>query len=94
MSKYKTKPVIIEAELYKEDMEDGYACYELFGEFIGFFKKNGPLPRTKRIPAIRTNDGWCEVHKGDYIITTDDGERYPCKPEVFEISYEKIEGDI
>jgi len=28
---------------------------------------------------------------GDYIITGISGEQYPCKPDIFELTYELIE---
>ena len=29
--------------------------------------------------------------EGDYIITGVDGEQYPCKPDIFEKTYEPVE---
>jgi hypothetical protein len=40
---------------------------------------------------IDTLEGGHIVCPGDYIITGVDGERYPCKPSIFEKTYEKIE---
>jgi hypothetical protein len=91
MAKYRKKPVEIEAEIYKEGMEDGYACYDLSGKFVGYFDKNGALPKVNRIPAIKTLEGFHEISKDDYIITSVEGERYPCKPAIFEKTYEKVE---
>lgn len=31
-----------------------------------------------------------EVNEGDYIITGIKGEKYPCKPEIFEASYDLV----
>jgi len=46
---------------------------------------------------IMHNHGWIEtlegghnVCVGDWIITGIKGERYPCKPDIFERSYEKV----
>lgn len=33
------------------------------------------------------------VCPGDWIITGVKGERYPCKPDIFEATYEKVEGE-
>lgn len=30
------------------------------------------------------------IHKGSYIITGVKGERYPCKKDIFEMSYEEV----
>jgi hypothetical protein len=44
------------------------------------------------------NHGWIDtlegghiVCPGDYIITGIEGEHYPCKPHIFEATYEKVE---
>ena len=31
------------------------------------------------------------ITKGDYIITGVKNERYPCKPDIFEMTYEIVE---
>jgi hypothetical protein len=91
MGKYKKKPVVIEAELYQEGLEDGYVCYTLSGNFIGYYDKDKPLPKTNRKPAIKTLEGFHEITDGDYIITGIRGERYPCKADIFKETYEKVE---
>ena len=40
---------------------------------------------------IDTLDGGHIVCPGDWIITGVKGENYPCKPDIFEKTYEKIE---
>ena len=40
---------------------------------------------------IETKQGLVTVCPGDWLITTVDGETYPCKPDVFERNYEKAE---
>jgi len=42
-------------------------------------------------PAIKTLEGWHEVAAGDWIITGVKGEHYPCKPDIFEATYEVVE---
>lgn len=39
---------------------------------------------------IDTRDGGHTVCPGDWIITGVKGERYPCKPDIFEMTYETI----
>lgn len=43
------------------------------------------------IPVIETLEGDLKVSPGDYIITGVKGERYPCKPDIFEATYETEE---
>jgi hypothetical protein len=36
-------------------------------------------------------EGGHEVTPGDWIIKGVKGEHYPCKPDIFEMTYEKVE---
>jgi hypothetical protein len=40
---------------------------------------------------IPTLEGVMKADVGDYIITGVKGEKYPCKPDIFEATYEKVE---
>ena len=40
---------------------------------------------------IKTLEGAHIVTPGDYIITGVVGENYPCKPDIFEMTYERVE---
>lgn len=40
---------------------------------------------------IKTLEGGHIVCPGDWIITTVEGEHYPCKPDIFAKTYEKVE---
>ena len=39
---------------------------------------------------IETLEGTMKVNIGDYIITGVNGEQYPCKPDIFEKTYEPV----
>ena len=39
---------------------------------------------------IETLEGTMKADKGDWIIRGIKGELYPCKPDVFEMTYEKV----
>jgi len=43
---------------------------------------------------IDTLEGGHIVCPGDYIITGVQGEHYPCKPDIFEQTYEEVEEDV
>ncbi|MGV4321201.1 hypothetical protein [Bacillus mojavensis] len=93
MAKHRKKPVVVEAKLFEMGMEDGYACYPVFSDkLIGYFYKDGVMPKSVRKPAIKTLEGWYEVEVGKhYIVTGVKGERYPVEKEIFEETYEKVE---
>ena len=85
MAKYRKKPVVVEAKLYVKGMEDGFIdVMESIGEGIRGVRR---VPK----PYISTLEGKMIITPGDYIITGIQGERYPCKPDIFEQTYEKVE---
>lgn len=49
--------------------------------------------QTKEEKIIHTLEGDMKASVGDYIITGVNGERYPCKPDIFEKTYEKVKND-
>ena len=94
MTKYGKKPVVVDAEVYREGMEDGWLhVLEKFIEVdprqIAEQKEAG----IEMVPVILTIEGYHVVSPGDYIITGVKGERYPCKPDIFNATYELVEGD-
>lgn len=81
MTKYRKKPVIIEAIQYKDEMRINDNLPE--GIFI--------VPCTEGDKAvIHTLEGDMIVSDGDYIITGIKGEKYPCKPDIFEATYDLV----
>ena len=42
---------------------------------------------------IETLEGVMHASVGDYIITGVNGEKYPCKPDIFEKTYEEVKID-
>jgi hypothetical protein len=85
MAKYRKKPVVIDAELYHEGLEDGFQCEGC--PVCGGTDKNCEYMK----PYIQTLEGEMYISPNDYIITGVRGERYPCKKDIFEETYEKVE---
>ena len=79
MAKYKKKPVVIEAIRFIG------SNYEEIREFIG----QNTLCSDLSI-VISTLEGDMVAQKGDYIIKGVKGEFYPCKPDIFEETYEVV----
>ena len=40
--------------------------------------------------VVSTREGNMQVNPGDWIITGIKGELYPCKPDIFEATYESV----
>ena len=87
MAQYRKKPVVIEAVQW-----DGTNQGEI-AEFM-----STPI-RTKTSPeegnpsgkiTIETLEGDMTASVGDFIIKGIQGEFYPCKPDIFEKTYEEI----
>lgn len=88
MNKYRKKPVVIEAIKF----EHGLPLKELYSFFgvnddldkrFHYFNEDGTL-------SIKTLEGDHITSFGDYIIKGVKGEFYPCKPDIFEMTYEKV----
>lgn len=46
--------------------------------------------QTQEEVVIETLEGNMKANPGDWIITGVNGERYPCKPDIFEKTYESV----
>lgn len=73
----------------------------LEGKIVRYYRTPDLDGRTncKKCGVIMHLHGWVDtlegghiVCPGDFIITGIQGETYPCKPDVFEQTYEKVEG--
>ena len=90
--KYRKKPVIIEAIQWDDNTTEiknfcGSACtYEV--EDCAWQVGKGAA---HEILIIHTFEGDMIASRGDYIIKGINGEYYPCKPDIFEKIYEKVE---
>ena len=82
--KYRKKPVVIEAEQFTEENKDRAFnfitcnCYPEFNE------------TEKPAIKIETLEGIMTAVLGDWIIKGVKGEFYPCKPDIFEATYEPV----
>lgn len=47
--------------------------------------------KTDKVMYIDTLEGRMKAEKGDWIITGVNGEQYPCKPEIFDKTYDVLE---
>jgi hypothetical protein len=79
--KFRKKPVVIEAIQYEGTVQDVV-------DFVGLFNTEMNKEMTKLY--IKTLEGDMLVSHGDYVIKGVQGEFYPCKPDIFEATYEKV----
>lgn len=78
--KYRKKPVEIEAIQWKGNN---------LGELVGFVGAK-TIEMISKTPYIKTLEGKMMLSEGDYIIKGVVGEFYPCKPDIFEQTYERV----
>ena len=96
MAKYRKKPVVIEAIQWtrENDIElERWLCQE---ESVEIEIDNHPYKSGVYVSfidkiTIKTLEGEMKASKGDYIIKGVNGEFYPCKPDIFEKTYELVE---
>ena len=89
--KYRKKPVEIEAIQWKGDNQE-----EVFA-FLGYTGETDLAISTPHFfynPSnglwILTLEGQMRASKHDYIIKEVKGEYYPCKPDIFEMTYDEV----
>ena len=99
IKKYRKKPVVIEAMLYTikhyRDLKDwagDNVTMQLNSETAYQVIDNTAYPIIS--PIIHTLEGDMKVDNGDYVIKGVNGEFYPCKPDIFDKTYEEVENEI
>lgn len=91
MAKYRKKHVVIEAFEYCEDfMKIGTNCRGVLEWGISAYDDGDIYFNNKDECFIKTLEGDMKVNIGDYIIKGVNGELYPCKPDIFEKTYELV----
>ena len=85
MAKYRKKPLIVVAEPF---FQDEYNANSYLPQGTCDCREIGD---TKYPVHCHTLEGPIAVSHGDWIITGIRGEYYPCKPDIFEATYEPVE---
>lgn len=86
-TRYRKKPVVIEA------MQVAYDNRYLVAEWCGGHAQDAAASGTIYAPgllSIDTLEGTMWAAAGDYVIRGVQGEFYPCKPDIFEATYEEV----
>lgn len=87
---FRKKPVVIEAKKYDGTMDGARSIMAWAHE--GYPPEANAIIRVSDGPwlTIRTLEGMMTASAGDYIIKGVNGEFYPCKPDIFEKTYELV----
>lgn len=88
--KFRKKPIVVDAIQFKVGMDS-----EPLVEFIGYSEQEVSFSHGDGEDVtclqIATLEGEMDVSDGDWIIKGVKGEFYPCKPDIFEMTYEAAE---
>jgi len=87
MPRYRKKPVVIEAVQLPAagsyDMEE----FQNWCADVGFTQFESD--RDEGL-LVQTKEGVMRADPGDWIIKGVKGEFYPCKPDIFELTYDRV----
>jgi hypothetical protein len=88
--KYRKKPVVIEAIQFREGNFEEILNFSS-GKAKRRISYEGNTPIETNTIDISTLEGTMNAIDGDFIIKGVSGEFYPCKPDIFEKTYEKVD---
>lgn len=86
--KYRKKPVVIEAMVFDGTVSGALAAKDWIATPVEVVPTN-----THHVILIPTLEGKMQANPGDYIIRGVQGEFYPCKSDIFEATYERVDDD-
>lgn len=84
--KFRKKPVVIEAAQWNPRA----SCEDLPEWFWDYFSLHPEINAQDESITIHTLEGAMKCSPGDWIIKGIKGEIYPCKPDIFEATYETV----
>jgi hypothetical protein len=86
MPQFKKKPVVIDAWQFNADREmpPAWLAERILEGKV--YYQGGDKPYL----TIETLEGNMRADKGDWIIRGVKGELYPCKPDIFEVTYDAV----
>lgn len=87
MKRYRKKPVEVEAVQFKDDAD---VLCELSAFIDNQDLRVDYADPENPVLKIETLEGVMKASVGDYIIKGVNGEFYPCKPDIFQKTYEEV----
>ena len=90
MAQYRKRPVVIEAFQYGIDNRPDWFCDKVTSNDIITHIGTDIKETQDYYCEIKTLEGIMTGQLGDFIIQGVSGEIYPCKPDIFEKTYELV----
>jgi len=89
--KFRKKPVVIEARQWDGSLHGTEIITSWCGGRYDYEAKRSDHTDVAEWISIPTLEGVMKASPGDWIIRGVAGEFYPCKPDIFEATYEAVE---
>lgn len=86
--KFRKLPIVIDA-LQFDGTDDNYKMIQLWSGGRAYIRGTKLEPKDREM-EIQTLEGYMRARCGDWIIRGPKGEYYPCKPDIFEMTYEPV----
>ena len=88
MAKFRKKPVVIEAMQFDGSIECALMIESWSG---GKVQRHTILGQFAGVVRIETLEGTMTANRWDWVIRGVKNEFYPCKPDIFEATYEPVQ---
>ncbi len=89
MAQFRKKPIIIEAwQFTEENLENGSLGPPVKAGMVTIYRPHNGVGEV--FAEVPTLEGIMTITMGDWIIKGVKGEFYPCKPDIFEMTYERV----
>jgi len=82
MKKFRKKPVVVEATQFRAGEQDSSLAVYVVAGMVRYTDVGTML--------VKTLEGTMEARPGDWIIRGVKGELYPCRPDIFEATYDPV----
>jgi hypothetical protein len=88
--KFRKKPVVVEAMQFMGGRRGAYEIVRWANSPNVESLYLSLEPDAATLIIIQTPEGQLSAAKGDWVIKGINGEFYPCKPDIFEKTYERV----
>jgi hypothetical protein len=90
---FRKKPVVIKAIRCSEAIYAAAHEWQELPDWLRAAYDKGGVVFTNKFISLPTLEGTMRAERDDWIICGVSGEVYPCKPDIFEATYEPVEGE-
>lgn len=91
MPKFRKRPVVIEAMQFDGRIDTYLRIFDWMKSCGDTWAAAGEVRYETPLMLIPTLEGMHAANPGDWVIRGVKGEFYPCKPDIFEQTYESVD---